>query len=410
MVKRFLFALMRASAMMVCKKSLSRFSNEPMDYVYLYFTRYFILLCIAVIAVINAVQMMRAKRRVFLFVLIIMAVVVSLSIAEVWLEYAQDVLRDPTLCTLLSCYRYVMNPACILLFIMLSGQPAKGKVFYALLVPAALLLIVYLLPFFPATKNVVFSFLVGEDGSVFWASGDTILRFTPHIISGIYLAYLVFRSIALLKFQHFGQAAAVLTCAAIIVAVVVIETWFNSKGDIHLLNTAIAISVVFYYLYLYADLNRHDPLTGLYNRAVFYNDLPRMSRSITGVIEFDMNGLKYFNDHFGHLEGDKGLKFIAEALQKQATRKMYVYRISGDEFLILCNGDSESTIQEVILCIKEDLFPTKYRVSVGYAVRDESNSTIDDLIRVAEERMYADKAEFYKSSPYDRRKPQAPTE
>ena len=50
-----------------------------------------------------------------------------------------------------------------------------------------------------------------------------------------------------------------------------------------------------------------------------------MKKDIIGLIQIDMNGLKYINDNFGHLEGDNGLIAIADTLKRCATRKMYVY-------------------------------------------------------------------------------------
>ena len=129
-----------------------------------------------------------------------------------------------------------------------------------------------------------------------------------------------------------------------------------------------------------------------------------MGERATGVIQFDMNGLKYINDNLGHLEGDKALSTIALIILKSTKRSMYAYRLGGDEFTVVVNNSSEEEIQKAITKFKENLAKTPYHCSIGYAHRQDKNIDFIDLLKEAEKKMYQDKEEFYKNANFERRK------
>lgn len=88
-----------------------------------------------------------------------------------------------------------------------------------------------------------------------------------------------------------------------------------------------------------------DYLTGLYNRTafaehkkLFYNAMIEQQLPI-GVIQFDVNNLKYMNDTFGHEKGDELIKLTAEGLKNSFQRFGRCYRMGGDEFLVVLTGN-----------------------------------------------------------------------
>ena len=83
---------------------------------------------------------------------------------------------------------------------------------------------------------------------------------------------------------------------------------------------------------------------------------------------------------------------------------MYVYRLGGDEFTMLALNTTEEELKEVLDKIKEDINEVDYFCSMGYAYRNDSSVSMDDLLKEAEEKMYIDKANFYKTAKFDRRK------
>ena len=145
-----------------------------------------------------------------------------------------------------------------------------------------------------------------------------------------------------------------------------------------------------------------DVLTGLFQRSTYYRDLPKMRKSTTSVIQFDINGLKYLNDNFGHEEGDLAIKSIAGIINKNAKRNMYGYRLGGDEFIVLVLDGTNEQVDEYIRRIKDDLSNTNYHCSIGVSFQDGSLS-YDELVKRAETNMYKDKDEYYKTSNIKRR-------
>lgn len=373
-----------------------------MEYIKDYFVNNFILLCIIIVMAINSIQKYDEHRDISTYVLSILGIVFFISIFDAFHVYYLSIKPSPKLATLFASFKYVLNPSCILLFILLSGLNPRRKIFYYMLIPLGLDLIVFILPNIEATKNLVMCYDYNSEGQIVWQAGKTPLRFISHLISAIYLGYLIYRSILSLKLKHLSHAVSILTCAAVVVVATVIEM-FDYSGKIKLLNLSIAISVVFYYLYLYSEMTKFDPLTGLFNRSMYYSDIAHMDDEITGIIQLDMNGLKYINDTYGHIEGDRALETISKTLQKYTTRKMYAYRLGGDEFTVLITNEKEEKICSTIENIKQDLLKTKYRCSIGYACRKDG-MPLFELIKKSDEMMYKDKAEFYKTAPFERRK------
>ena len=115
-----------------------------------------------------------------------------------------------------------------------------------------------------------------------------------------------------------------------------------------------------------------------------------------GVIMCDLNGLKKRNDSYGHEAGDQYLSDAADVL-KHAFSKENIYRIGGDEFVVVLLGWDEQQICESIRRVKSDAQEREVSFSVGYAFRDKAADSFDDLLREADQWMYKDKRKYYES-------------
>ena len=204
-----------------------------------------------------------------------------------------------------------------------------------------------------------------------------------------------------LRGKHISHAIAIVICAIFVVIAVITETKYANK-NLSLLNITIAISALMYYLFLYTESTKNDPLTGLFNREMYYADIKRYQKKLNAVIELDMNGLKYLNDNYGHEAGDEGLKVLAYIFANNAKRNMYAYRVGGDEFTILIIAGTEKEIQDYIEVIRYKIAVAGYYCSIGYAIK-EGDESLDDMLKRAEKNMYQDKSNFYKKSGIDRR-------
>lgn len=152
----------------------------------------------------------------------------------------------------------------------------------------------------------------------------------------------------------------------------------------------------------------HDELTGLHNRQAFKEVCETVSQKDICIGSVDVNNLKLTNDTFGHKYGDTLLKTVAEALA-EVFGEDNVYRIGGDEFSVLLEGEREGVINgkietfNNILKEKEDALPEneKYEIgaSVGFAYGD-GIKTISDILNEADGYMYESKRKS-KEAPYE---------
>ena len=225
----------------------------------------------------------------------------------------------------------------------------------------------------------------------------------------------------LLKYTQKYQSRNIITLTAILVF---LFSGFLVKilsNDIFTDWLVVAISLLLFMIY-YSDLSlKVDPMTSLLNRKSYENRLKKIDYP-TAVILLDANSFKDINDNYGHQFGDKILKVIAKTILDAYGKYAHCYRIGGDEFCaILKRGklDELTNYQEnkyskyemledlnqkfdKLLSLQYEEFPMlKNGVSKGfeiyYGVNDEfkhnyfSSETIKEVIKIADERMYAEK-------------------
>jgi diguanylate cyclase (GGDEF)-like protein len=104
-------------------------------------------------------------------------------------------------------------------------------------------------------------------------------------------------------------------------------------------------------LHLETQVNKiyFDPLTGIYNRRYFNENIERLisnlsrSNGTLSVMLADVDFFKKYNDTYGHLKGDECLKIVAETLRNSTTRKDdFVARYGGEEFVIVLPNTNEA--------------------------------------------------------------------
>ncbi|WP_370325120.1 GGDEF domain-containing protein, partial [Euzebya sp.] len=141
---------------------------------------------------------------------------------------------------------------------------------------------------------------------------------------------------------------------------------------------------------------RHDPLTGLLNRAgwdqVLADEEERASRySLPAAVAIiDLDELKSLNDAEGHHAGDELLRRAADVLRIWHRRNDHVARLGGDEFAALLVQTSESDALDAAQRLRRDLADAGIAASVGTAGR-WANGTLPHAVLAADRAMYADK-------------------
>lgn len=147
-----------------------------------------------------------------------------------------------------------------------------------------------------------------------------------------------------------------------------------------------------------------DPLTNVFNRKVimeksfrklYQRCLRRREKLVVAYIDID--NFKQINDCYGHELGDLVLTRTAGILAQTAGKNDYVARWGGDEFLLLLCCKEESSVNELLQRLQRKFnaiskeLDTRVSISVGLATAPNEAYLLNDLIRVAEQKMYREK-------------------
>lgn len=151
-------------------------------------------------------------------------------------------------------------------------------------------------------------------------------------------------------------------------------------------------------------LSSIDMLTGVLNRNEMNNRIDALRKSGSdelkglGIVFADLNGLKRVNDTQGHAAGDLLIKNGANLLQNVFVGDE-IYRAGGDEFMVLLSFTTEDKIVEKINKTKKlSRHYDNVSFAIGYCYQNDLGD-ITEALKNADERMYADKEQFYKEHP-----------
>ena len=160
----------------------------------------------------------------------------------------------------------------------------------------------------------------------------------------------------------------------------------------------------------------NDELTGLKNRRAYQAELERLNddgnMADISIATMDINGLKITNDNFGHTAGDELIQAAANIMKEVFCENGWnVYRTGGDEFVaIICSPVSDLDVLVQDFKEQEKLFIhdkiTELSVSIGtvQGYNQRGIACVEDLIKIADKRMYSDKEIFYSQASHERRK------
>ncbi|NLJ49523.1 MAG: diguanylate cyclase [Candidatus Atribacteria bacterium] len=152
--------------------------------------------------------------------------------------------------------------------------------------------------------------------------------------------------------------------------------------------------------YFSNDVVLRDPLTGLWNRVLFEEEIKRLDteRQLPiSIIMGDVNGLKLVNDVYGHDYGDDFLVKVAAILRDSCRKEDIIARWGGDEFIILLPKTSQVTAQTVANRISENCQKGKAEtipitISLGIGTKNFPGDQMKEVLKQAEDDMYHKKA------------------
>ena len=144
------------------------------------------------------------------------------------------------------------------------------------------------------------------------------------------------------------------------------------------------------------EIYRQDSLTGLLNRNAYDSDVEQLRSADIGAVVCvyaDMIGLHEVNNHLGHKQGNRMLCEFADAARAFFGDDR-LYRIGGDEFVIISSAHTEAQTRKQLNYMRERLHTQGCEISVGVA-SSESTSDLPKIVEQAENEMRREKKEYY---------------
>ena len=143
----------------------------------------------------------------------------------------------------------------------------------------------------------------------------------------------------------------------------------------------------------YQDKLYIDPVTGVYNRRYFEDEIRNMQNS-AGVAMIDLDDFKLYNDIYGHDMGDQVLCIVADVIKNCIRKTDKLIRYGGDEFLLILSDMVRGTLRGKLLQIQEAIenatIPNcsrlKLTASIGGVISEDGQ--IDEAIAKADQLMY----------------------
>lgn len=141
------------------------------------------------------------------------------------------------------------------------------------------------------------------------------------------------------------------------------------------------------------ELAHTDTLTGVGSKLAYDQKKDELSEGDGryGIVMADMNNLKTINDTDGHSKGDEAIRKVCTTLC-DAYKHSPVYRVGGDEFIVVVTGRDYDQIDERAEDFKRNMEQSGGAISaaIGYALHEEGES-VEDVFRRADSTMYENK-------------------
>ena len=366
------------------------------------------LFAISVVMSFLAIRNIRVRKRESIYFLVFTAIVLALSVV-VFIEKYSQAKGLPELGTVFTSIGYILRPILLYIFVLLTNMEYKrGRGFYLLVtIPLLVNLLVYLLPIIfmkvEPLARLIFYYQMNSDGLTASFERGSFLNFVSHAICLVYLGVSIYVSTVRFHGKHRRDGMVIIMCVVLVLATVVAEM-VTGRND--LLNIVCEICAMVNYIFIMTINSSRDPLTNLYDRRTYLEDLSRYHDVINGVVMIDMNELKFVNDNYGHQTGDEALSILAKIFESSVDQSMMcAYRVSGDEFTILMFQGKIEQLDATVSKIREKMREGKYSAAIGSCFIDKKASgiTFQEALRKAEELMYLDKDKHYNLTGHNRR-------
>ncbi len=274
----------------------------------------------------------------------------------------------------------------MLSLIYIALRNIKNPKKHLLIIPAIINFFITILALF---TDLVFSY--GESGEIIRGP----LAYTPHITCILYCIFLFGYAVYITKNGRNSEAIIIFMTVSLTLLGVLVEAMNQLRG---ILIGVISMNISFYYLYIHIEHYKVDEMTGAMNRKSFFAAVRHLNQKDgVDLISIDLNDLKKINDTFGHLTGDEAIRSIVNIVKltfRKYNGKYQIYRLGGDEFMVICKGMEEEDIQNFMGRLDENMSRSKYTFSAGH-IRWEPNETFDQAYARADKAMYKVKQAYH---------------
>lgn len=207
------------------------------------------------------------------------------------------------------------------------------------------------------------------------------------VTSGFYEIVLLLSTINLYKSAKKSETVISVVIMFTFIVSTVMESVWHFEGVI---NVSGMVALTFYYLYLNTQQFKRDPMTNTLNRRCFFMDAEKRRVDLSAVLSIDLNDLKMWNDEYGHAKGDEAICTMAKCVDSVLPANCYLYRVGGDEFMILCFSQETGSVERLRKQIREEVSKTPYSCAIGVAYAD-GQADFNKLCSRADKSMYEDK-------------------
>lgn len=174
---------------------------------------------------------------------------------------------------------------------------------------------------------------------------------------------------------------------------------FNAKGQVEIISSSRNIMERKQKEAQIEYMDDHDPLTGLYNRKALMKRMLKNDKELAGI-SINIDNFRVINEELGHKEGGRILQELSENIMAAAANSGEIYRIGGDEFVVVIENNDQSQVLEAAKKIsrsisrqfKSDTKTLYITASLGIAI-GQGDEDLSEIVKKSDTALYVAKKE-----------------
>ncbi|MFW6676191.1 GGDEF domain-containing protein [Lacrimispora sp. AGF001] len=350
-----------------------------------YYAPLLILLFFGVMVLVDKLFSQKIKR-LFLLEIFLLLLLMAVTSLDQYFAALGDAGMAWRLRSITTCLNFVIGPCSPMIMVLIYDTGVSGKMSKMFYLPQVI--------------NAVLSVLSLWNGWIFSVNCNNLYKRGPLFPTSLTVGF--FYLLTLIVFSAKQQnkpnrraETTFLTAAFVgIGSTVCLELFFDLNFMIWNVSS---VCVVLYYLLLTTQKILYDSMTGTYSRVAYEKQMEKLNfKHQCTIAMIDLNNLKQLNDRYGHFTGDLAICRVTEAVLKQKSRHMKLYRYGGDEFVLISSRICEEEMKFVLkaaqkYCGRISELPISF--SYGVAIHEKGDDIYKAIYR-ADETMYRNKAKI----------------